>query len=76
MTGSIITIIGVSLLPVAIRWIMGGNPKAPNWGSLENLGLAGITLVFLLLITKFGSAAIRRLAVLLAIVLVLSWHLH
>lgn len=68
VTGSIITIIGVSLLPVAIRWIMGGNPKAPNWGSLENLGLAGITLVFLLLITKFGSAAIRRLAVLLAIV--------
>ncbi|MPW45215.1 purine permease [Acinetobacter guerrae] len=68
VTGSIIAIIGISLLPVAIRWIMGGNPKAENWGSIENLGLATLTLVFLLLLTKFGSAAIKRLAVLLSIV--------
>lgn len=68
VTGSIITIIGISLLPVAIRWIMGGNPKAPDWGSLHNLGLAAMTLVFLLLLSKFGSASIKRLAVLLSIV--------
>lgn len=42
VTGSIITIIGISLLPVAIRWIMGGNPKAPEWGSLENTGIAAL----------------------------------
>lgn len=69
VTGSIITIIGVSLMPVAIRWIMGGNPKAETWGSLANLGMAGLTLVFLLLLTKFGTPAIKRLSILIAIVL-------
>lgn len=67
VTGSIIAIIGISLMPVAIRWIMGGNPKAENWGSIENIGLAGFTLFVLLLLTKFGSPAIKRLAVLLSI---------
>lgn len=69
VTGCVITIIGLSLLPVALRWVMGGNSKAPNWGSLENLGLAGLTLFILLLLSKFGSVALRRLAVLASIVL-------
>lgn len=69
VTGCVITIIGLSLLPVALRWVMGGNSKAPNWGSLENLGLAAMTLLILLILSKFGSVAIRRLAVLSSIVL-------
>ncbi len=68
VTGSIITIIGISLLPVAIRWIMGGNPKAPSWGSLENIGIAAFTLTVLLLISRFGTATMARLAVLIAII--------
>ncbi|MBF7684643.1 purine permease [Acinetobacter sp. B10A] len=69
VTGCVITIIGLSLLPVALRWVMGGNNKAPDWGSLANLGLAAITLFILLILSKFGSVAIRRLAVLSSIVL-------
>ena len=46
---------------------MGGNPKAENWGSMENIGLAAFTLFVLLLLTKFGTPAIKRLAVLLSI---------
>ena len=69
VTGSVITVIGLSLLPVALRWTMGGNDKAPNWGSLENIGLAGLTLLILLVLSKIGNEAIRRLAVLLSIVL-------
>jgi uric acid transporter len=68
VTGSIITIIGISLLPVAIRWIMGGNPKAASWGSLENIGIAAFTLTILLLISRFGTASMARLAVLIAII--------
>ncbi|MCX5466198.1 nucleobase:cation symporter-2 family protein [Acinetobacter nematophilus] len=69
VTGSIITIIGISLLPVAIRWIMGGNPKAASWGSLENIGIAAFTLAILLLVSRFGTATMARLAVLIAIVI-------
>ena len=67
VTGSIITIIGISLLPVAIRWIMGGNPKAPEWGSLENIGIAAFTLGVLLVVSRFGSATMARLGVLISI---------
>lgn len=67
VTGSIITIIGISLLPVAIRWIMGGNPKAEDWGSLQNIGIAAFTLFVLLLISRFGNATMARLGVLISI---------
>ena len=69
VTGSVITAIGLSLMPVAARWAMGGNAKAPDFGSMANIGLAAATLAFVLLLSKLGSAAISRLSILLAMVL-------
>src|SRR3546814_9282276 len=69
VTGSVITIIGLSLIPVAAHWAMGGNSHAPDFGSVANIGLAGITLVIVLLLSKIGSASISRLSILLAMVL-------
>ncbi|WP_024561198.1 solute carrier family 23 protein, partial [Franconibacter pulveris] len=40
VTGCVITVIGLSLMPVAARWAMGGNAKAPDWGAPSNIGLA------------------------------------
>ena len=36
--------IGLTLMPVAARWAMGGNSNAPDFGSMSNIGLAGLTL--------------------------------
>jgi NCS2 family nucleobase:cation symporter-2 len=69
VTGSVITMIGLSLIPVAANWAMGGNPKAPDYGSMANVGLAFLTLLIVLLLSKVGNAAISRLSVLLAIVI-------
>jgi uric acid transporter len=69
VTGCVITIIGLSLLPVAVRWVMGGNSHAPDWGSMQNIGLAAMTLGILLLLSRFGSETIRRVGILLAIVI-------
>ena len=69
VTGSVITIIGLSLIPVAAHWAMGGNPHAADFGSVSNIGLAALTLVIVLLLSKLGSAAISRLSILLAMVL-------
>lgn len=66
VTGTVVTVIGLSLMPVAIRWAMGGNSKAPDWGSTGNIGLAAATLAVILLLNKVGSPALKRLAVLLA----------
>lgn len=68
VTGCVITIIGLSLLPVAIRWMMGGNNKAPDWGSVENISLALLTLGIVIILNMLPQASIRRLSILLAIV--------
>ena len=69
VTGIVITTIGLTLMPVAANWAMGGNAKAPDYGSTSNIGLAAATLAIVLLLSKVGNAAISRLSILLAIVL-------
>ena len=68
VTGTVITIIGLSLMPVAANWSMGGNAKAPEYGSVSNIALAAFTLLVVLLFSRSNIAAISRLSILLAIV--------
>ena len=68
VTGTVITTIGLTLMPVAANWAMGGNKKAEDYGSMANIGLAAITLALVLLLSKVGSATISRLSILLAMV--------
>lgn len=69
VTGVVITIIGVTLMPVAASWAMGGNEDAHGYGSPATIGLAAFTLLVVLVLSKLGSAAISRLSILLAIVI-------
>src|SRR5690349_13814675 len=69
VTGTVITTIGLTLMPVAANWAMGGNKAAPNYGSMANIGLAAATMGIVLLLSKVGNAAISRLSILLAMVL-------
>ena len=56
-------------MPVAANWAMGGNRNAPDFGSMSNIGLAALTLVVVLLLSKLGSASISRLSILLAMII-------
>lgn len=67
VTGTVIASIGLSLTPVAANWIMGGNSKNPDYGSMTNIALAGLTLVIIVVLSKLGSATISRLAVLIGL---------
>lgn len=69
VTGTVITTIGLTLMPVAANWAMGGNSKAENYGGMANLGLAALTLALVLVLSKVGSATISRLSILLAMVI-------
>lgn len=69
VTGAVITTIGLTLMPVAARWAMGGNSNLPTFGSMTNIGLAAFTLALVLLLSKLGNAAISRLSILLAMVI-------
>jgi len=68
VAGIVITTIGITLMPVAGRWAMGGRPDAPDFGSPANIMLAGVTLAIVLLLSKVGNATISRLSILLALV--------
>ena len=69
VTGIVITTIGLTLMPVAARWAMGGNSSAEDFGSMANIGLAAFTLATVLLLSKVGSATLSRLSILLAMVI-------
>jgi len=115
VTGTIIAIIGISLMRVGVGWAMGGpaflaqttdvprlvamvdSAKAeaaaaaaaggasasapvvklsgpiplvdnPNYGSLENMAIAGAVLVFILLLVKYTRGFVANISVLLGIV--------
>lgn len=67
VTGTVITIIGISLLPVAAKWAAGG-VGSPSYGEPKNLALAGSVLLLIILIYRFVGGAVGRVAVLLGIV--------
>lgn len=69
VTGIVITTIGLTLMPVAAMWAMGGNRTAPDFGSTANIQLAAVTLVIVLILSKLGSASISRLSILLALII-------
>lgn len=70
VTGTVITIIGVSLLPVAIRWAGGGTPGVtPTFGAPKNIAVAALTLAIIVVIYRFLPAFLSRVAILLGLVL-------
>ncbi|WP_309125231.1 nucleobase:cation symporter-2 family protein [Kocuria sp.] len=77
VTGTIITTIGITLVPVAAGWAMGGDAGAPDHGSPANIALAGFTLLLVLVLSRFGGPAVSRLAILLAVLggTVVAWLL-
>jgi xanthine permease len=66
--GSVITVIGLSLLPVAGAWLGGGEPSAPDFGNLTHLGLGFATIALIVVIQRFGRGMIAHLSVLLGLI--------
>lgn len=54
ISGVVVSLIGITLLPVSIDWAAGG-VGAPNYGSLQNLSVAFIIMTFTLLLNHYGK---------------------
>lgn len=67
VTGSIVSIIGLTLVPVAMNNLAGGL-GSPSFGSVPNLILGFAVLVFILLLNRFFSGYIQAISVLLGLV--------
>jgi NCS2 family nucleobase:cation symporter-2 len=81
VTGTIILVIGISLMRVGINWAGGGLPTLtkvvdgvpgafpnPGYGQLEGLAIALFVLVVILGLVRWGTGFIANVAVLLGII--------
>lgn len=66
VTGSVVTIIGLSLIPVAMDNV-GGGQKNADFGEPRNLLLALITLIVILLVNRFATGFLRSISVLIGL---------
>jgi xanthine/uracil permease len=66
--GSVITVIGLSLLPVAGGWLGGGEETAADFGSMPHIGLGVATIACVVAIQRFGRGLIANLSVLLGLI--------
>ncbi len=67
VTGSIVTIIGVTLVPVAMNNMAGGL-GSPDYGSTTNLLLSFGTLLFIVILYRFFDGFIRSISILLGLI--------
>lgn len=67
VTGSVVTIIGLSLIPVAMNNAAGGQGM-PDYGAPSNLALALGTLLVILLLNRLTKGFIRAISVLLGLI--------
>jgi len=66
VTGSVVTIIGVTLIPVAMN-NMGGGQGSADFGSAENITLAFATLAVIIVMYRFFDGFARSISVLLGL---------
>lgn len=69
VTGSLITVIGLSLIPIALQNWGGGSLTAKSFGEWQNLVIGFVTIVLTLLLMKFAKGFLKAIAVLMGIIL-------
>jgi xanthine permease len=68
VTGSVVVIIGTSLIGAAMGNIT-GQPNDPGFGSLTNLFLAGLTLLIIVILNRFFTGFMKAISILMSLVI-------
>ncbi|MGL6064907.1 MAG: nucleobase:cation symporter-2 family protein [Fusobacteriaceae bacterium] len=69
VSGIVVTSMGLSLVPTALRWVGGGNTSAPDFASLDKILLAAFTLAVIILIQKMSKGFLGNIAILIGLFL-------
>ncbi|MFM1515450.1 uracil-xanthine permease family protein [Helcococcus ovis] len=67
ITGTVVSLIGITLLPVSVDWAAGG-VGASNYGSLQNLGVAFVIMLFTIFLNHYGKGIWSSAAVFIGMV--------
>lgn len=68
VTGTVITVIGLTLIPVAITKMGGGDVTAQNFGDPNQLILAFVTILLIVGVQVFAKGFLRSISVLVGLV--------
>ncbi|MFD1672953.1 nucleobase:cation symporter-2 family protein [Agrilactobacillus yilanensis] len=69
VTGTLITVIGLSLIPVAFQNLGGGDMNAKNFGNLTNIGIGFLTIFIILGVSFWGRGFLKSIAVLVGLII-------
>ncbi|MBD7968776.1 nucleobase:cation symporter-2 family protein [Paenibacillus gallinarum] len=67
VTGSVVTIIGLTLIPTALN-DLGGGQNQPDFGSIQNLCIGFGVLIFIILMNRFTKGFLQSISILLGLV--------
>ncbi|MBP6346118.1 nucleobase:cation symporter-2 family protein [Neisseriaceae bacterium CLB008] len=79
VTGTVVTMIGLSLVPVAVDWFAGGQVGEAQYASPENLAMASFVLVMVLILVQWGKGIFSAAAIVIGmmvgyvVALILGW---
>jgi NCS2 family nucleobase:cation symporter-2 len=69
VAGTVICVIGLSLIGADVGLIAGSDPTAAGYGKVSHIGLAALVMLLIVVITRVFSGFISQIAVLLSIVI-------
>ncbi|APR61986.1 purine permease [Staphylococcus condimenti] len=66
VTGSVVTIIGINLMPVAMNYVAGGQ-GSKDYGDMKNIILGFATLLIILILQRFTRGFLKSIAILIGL---------
>lgn len=67
VTGTVVCLIGLTLLPVAMDWASGG-VGASDYGSLQNISIAMFVMILTLLLNRYGKGILSSASILIGMI--------
>lgn len=77
VSGIVVTLIGMSLIKVGIISCGGGSASAPDFGSLQNIGIALMVLVLIIIFNRSSNRFLRMGSIVIGLIVgyAVSWWL-
>src|SRR5215468_8382799 len=78
VAGTVIMVIGLSLIGADVSLIAGDDPAAKDYGQVSHIALAGLVILLIVVITRAFRGFISQIAVLLSIAIgtLVAWPMH
>jgi NCS2 family nucleobase:cation symporter-2 len=68
VAGTVICVIGLSLIGADVELIAGKNSQSPDYGQPSHIGLAALVVLVIVLVNRFTSGFVKQIAVLVSLI--------